>query len=79
MQYAACPSAGKTPVRRTGALRLASLLLPWAERAGWLEEQRGYLADMPGRRARRVWIATTVLAMPRYACTVVTGREKEPA
>lgn len=77
--YPAYPMAESASARRTRTLRLASLLLPPAERGEWLEEQRGYLADMSGRRARWGWIVMTVLGMPRYAYTVITGREKEPA
>ncbi|SOD87653.1 hypothetical protein [Streptomyces sp. Ag109_G2-15] len=60
-------------------LRLVALLLPGDERSEWLEEQRGYLADMPSRRARWTWIAAQLLAMPRYAYAVRTGSETEPA
>lgn len=60
-------------------LRLLAVLLPGQERSEWLEEQRGYLADLPGRRARWAWIASQLVAMPRYAYTVRTGSGKEPA
>ncbi|MFI0156709.1 hypothetical protein [Streptomyces lydicus] len=62
-----------------GLLRLTTLLLPGSERADWLEEQRGYLADLPKRRACWGWIIAQLLAMPRYAYTVRTGRERESA
>ncbi|MEW1569250.1 hypothetical protein AB0454_40610 [Streptomyces sp. NPDC093509] len=60
-------------------LRGAVRLLPSAEREDWLEEQQGYLADLPSRRARWMWTLSQLAAMPRYAYTVRTGREKEPA
>ncbi|MEU6687759.1 hypothetical protein [Streptomyces sp. NPDC046832] len=62
-----------------GLLREAARLLPPAERGDWLEEQQGYLADLPSRRARWIWVLSQLAAMPRYAYTVHTGREKEPA
>ncbi|MEU8990423.1 hypothetical protein AB0C98_28970 [Streptomyces sp. NPDC048558] len=62
-----------------GLLRLTALLLPRGERVDWLEEQRGYLADLPTRRACWGWIFAQLLAMPRYAYTVRTGRERESA
>ncbi|GAA0664807.1 hypothetical protein GCM10009548_36030 [Streptomyces malaysiensis subsp. malaysiensis] len=60
-------------------LRLIALLLPGKERTEWLEEQRGYLADLSDRRGRWAWIARQIIAMPRYAYTVRTGGEREPA
>ncbi|MER8237488.1 hypothetical protein [Streptomyces sp. NPDC094049] len=62
-----------------GFLNPLALLLPVRERAGWLEEQRGYLADLPTSGERWKWICSTILAVPRYAYTVRTGREKERA
>ncbi|WP_381805462.1 hypothetical protein [Streptomyces niveus] len=62
-----------------GLLRLAVRLLPPGERAEWLEEQRGYLEDLPARRQRWAWVLSTLLAMPRYAYTVRSGSEKESA
>ncbi|MFD3884852.1 hypothetical protein [Streptomyces microflavus] len=62
-----------------GLLRLAVRLLPPGERAEWLEEQRGYLEDLPSRRHRWAWVLSTLLAMPRYAYTVRSGSEKESA
>ncbi|MCX4231843.1 hypothetical protein [Streptomyces ortus] len=62
-----------------GLLRGAAGLLPSVEREDWLEEQRGYLADLPSRRARWVWVLRQLAAMPRYTFTVRTGREKEAA
>ncbi|CUM44132.1 hypothetical protein H4W23_00435 [Streptomyces gardneri] len=60
-------------------LRLAVRVLPVGERAEWLEEQRGYLADLLTRRQRWSWILATLMAMPRFAYTVRTGAEKETA
>uniref|UniRef100_UPI002F910C49 hypothetical protein n=1 Tax=Streptomyces cellulosae TaxID=1968 RepID=UPI002F910C49 len=60
-------------------LRCATRLLPLDERNGWLEEQQGYLADLSSRRARWSWVLRQLTAMPRYAYTVRTGREREPA
>ncbi|MBQ0855651.1 hypothetical protein J8N05_46690 (plasmid) [Streptomyces sp. BH-SS-21] len=65
--------------RVPGALRWATHLLPLVEREDWLEEQRGYLADLPSRRACWGWVVRQLAAMPRYAYTVRTGREKEAA
>ncbi|MFF4563014.1 hypothetical protein [Streptomyces sp. NPDC001435] len=48
--------------------------LPGDEQTEWLEEQRGYLTDLPGRWSRWSWIVMQLLAMPRYAYTVRTGR-----
>ncbi|MBQ0855654.1 hypothetical protein J8N05_46710 (plasmid) [Streptomyces sp. BH-SS-21] len=62
-----------------GLLHGAAGLLPSAEREDWLEEQRGYLVDLPSRRARWGWVLRQLAAMPRYAYTVRTGREKETA
>ena len=56
------------------ALRLVAWLLPGDEQTEWLEEQRGYLTDLPGRRPQWSWIVKQLLAMPRYAYTVRTGR-----
>ncbi|MDQ1064618.1 hypothetical protein [Streptomyces canus] len=67
------------PPQPPGLLRGATRLLPSAEREDWLEEQRGYLADLPSRRARWGWVLRQLAAMPRYAYTVRTGREKEAA
>lgn len=75
--YPARPHSTLTPWTRV--LRLVGLLLPAADREEWLEEQRGYLADLPARAARWQWVAQTVLGMPRYAYTVRTGRRKETA
>ncbi|MFC8596675.1 hypothetical protein [Streptomyces atroolivaceus] len=65
--------------RMGSLLALAGRLLPADERAGWVEEQRGYLADLPGGCSRWQWVLAQMLAMPRYVYTVRTGREKEPA
>jgi hypothetical protein len=54
-------------------LALASLLLPCAARLGWLEEQRGYLADLNIQRERLLWVLSQVIGMPRYAYTVRTA------
>ncbi len=59
--------------------RVLALLLPADERHEWVEEQRGYLADLPGRRAQWAWIVDQLLAMPRYAYTVRSGRDTGPA
>ncbi|MET4923255.1 hypothetical protein P3L51_12975 [Streptomyces sp. PSRA5] len=69
------------PQIRTGGrtLRLVARLLPGAAQSDWLEEQRAYLTDLPDRRARRRWVVSTLLGMPRYAYTVRTGRRKEAA
>ncbi|WP_240136522.1 hypothetical protein [Streptomyces sp. MUM 178J] len=58
-------------------LRVVALLLPGDERSDWLEEQRGYLADMFSSRARWAWIAAQLIAMPRYVYAVRTGSETE--
>lgn len=63
----------------TAVLRFATRLLPSTERGEWLEEQRGYLTDLSTRRERWVWILAQFIAMPRYAYTVRTGRERESA
>ncbi|MFD0435568.1 hypothetical protein [Streptomyces chartreusis] len=70
-------SGGQPRLRGSEVLRYATCLLPVAERDDWLEEQRGYLVDMPSRRARWRWIVAQLAAMPRFAYTVRTGREKE--
>ena len=62
-----------------GMLRLASRCLPRGQRDDWLEENRGYLCDLPTHRARLAWVLEQVLGMPRYAYTVRTGCEKESA
>ncbi|MER6128633.1 hypothetical protein ABT173_39950 [Streptomyces sp. NPDC001795] len=59
-------------------LEVVAQLLPEGERAEWLEEQRGYLADLPRCRARWAWTTAQVITMPRYAYTVRTGRTEEP-
>ncbi|MGW3152059.1 MULTISPECIES: PAS domain-containing protein [Streptomyces] len=58
-----------------------ALLLPEHERRGWTEEQRGYLADLAqsGRLAQWDWILRQLIAMPHYAYTVRTSRDKESA
>ncbi|MBE4739814.1 hypothetical protein [Streptomyces caniscabiei] len=65
------------------ALRLLAWLLPGDEQTEWLEEQRGYLTDLPGRWSQWSWIVMQLLAMPRYAYTVRTDRfgslRREPA
>ncbi|MFJ5291120.1 hypothetical protein [Streptomyces sp. NPDC088348] len=65
------------------ALRLMAWFLPGDEQIEWLEEQRGYLTDLPGRWSQWSWIVMQLLAMPRYAYTVRTGRSEslrcEPA
>ncbi|MFD9807610.1 hypothetical protein ACFWZZ_10870 [[Kitasatospora] papulosa] len=71
--------AGAEMDRIGSFLALAGRLLPADERAGWVEEQRSYLADLPGGRPRWQWVFAQMLAMPRYVYTVRTGREKEPA
>ncbi|RST00532.1 PAS domain S-box protein [Streptomyces sp. WAC07149] len=60
-------------------LHLGALLLPAEERRGWLEEQKAILADLPGRREQWRWIIEQLFAMPRYAYTVRSGRDKESA
>jgi hypothetical protein len=55
------------------ALRLVAWLLPGGERTEWLEEQHGYLTDLPDSWSRWSWIVKQLLAMPRYAYTVRTG------
>ncbi|MGW1068270.1 hypothetical protein ACWD4F_27580 [Streptomyces aureus] len=71
-------AAGR-PQPGSGFLYGAARLLPLAERADWLEEQQGYLADLSPGRARWMWVLSQLAAMPRYAYTVRTGREEEPA
>ncbi|MFF7641830.1 hypothetical protein [Streptomyces canus] len=63
----------------TAPLRLATRLLPVAQRGEWLEEQRSYLADLSTPRERWAWVLSQLLAMPKYAYTVRASREKEPA
>ncbi|MDQ0935062.1 hypothetical protein [Streptomyces turgidiscabies] len=75
----AVPLAEGASSYMSSVLRLAVRLMPTAERAEWLEEQRGYLADLPTRQARWAWLVAQLVAMPRYAYTVRTGREKESA
>ncbi len=74
-------SAANVEVGPSGwiTLRLAARLLPEDERSDWLEEQRGYLADLPGLQPRWAWIRAQLVAMPTYAYAVRTRREKEPA
>ncbi|MFF4120146.1 hypothetical protein ACFY0P_42835 [Streptomyces sp. NPDC001714] len=64
-------------------LRLVARLLPRDEQTEWLEEQHGYLTDLPGLWSRWSWIVKQFLAMPRYVYTVRTGRSdslrREPA
>lgn len=78
---AARRQAGVVQAPRTArpVLWLAVRLLPAADRADWLEEQRGYLADLPSPRGRRAWAVRQLAAMPRYALAVRTGRDKESA
>ncbi|MFF0160194.1 hypothetical protein ACFYRY_22065 [Streptomyces sp. NPDC005263] len=63
----------------TAPLRLATRLLPVAQRGEWLEEQRSYLADLSTPRKRWAWMLSQLIAMPKYAYTVRASREKEPA
>ncbi|MDH2393980.1 hypothetical protein QCN29_35575 [Streptomyces sp. HNM0663] len=58
---------------------MATQLLPAHERVDWLEEQRGYLADLPARRERWAWTLAQLIALPRYTYTLRTGRRREPA
>ncbi len=67
------------PALGAALLRLLALLLPGGEQADWLEEQQGYLADLPTRRARWGWIVRQLLAMPKYAYTVRSEQEREAA
>ncbi|MFC4508252.1 MULTISPECIES: hypothetical protein [Streptomyces] len=67
------------PAADSSLFRLAARVLPESERGDWLEEQRGYLADLGALRARWRWIAKQLMAMPRYAYTVRTGAKKESA
>ncbi|MER6128632.1 hypothetical protein ABT173_39945 [Streptomyces sp. NPDC001795] len=84
-QAAAGPRTGAQRVQERGAggdigaLRLIALVLPASQRADWLEEQRGYIADLPRRRKRWGWIIAQTVAMPKYAYAVRTGREAEAA
>jgi hypothetical protein len=73
-----CRGVG-VPVGHLRLLRCATRLLPLDERNDWLEEQQGYLADLSSRRSRWSWVLRQLTAMPRYAYTVRTGREREPA
>ncbi len=57
--------------------RLLALLLPEDERAGWIEEQRAILADLPGRFAQWKWVASWLTGMPRLAYTVRSSWEEE--
>jgi len=45
-------------------LRFAAQLLPRSEREDWLEEHRGYLADLAERRARIGWVWGLVRGLP---------------
>lgn len=73
-------SGAAEPVRWLDRLlRCATRLLPLDERNDWLEEQQGYLADLSSLRSRWSWVLRQLTAMPRYAYTVRTGREREPA
>ncbi|WP_405977526.1 PAS domain-containing protein [Streptomyces sp. NBC_00158] len=58
-------------------LHLGALLLPAEERGGWLEEQKAILSYLPGRREQWRWIFKQLFAMPRFAYTVRSGRDKE--
>ncbi|WP_329012376.1 hypothetical protein [Streptomyces sp. NBC_00690] len=69
----------QAPCTRRPVLRFAVRLLPAADREDWLEEQAGYLADLPSHQARRAWAVKQVVAMPRYAVAVRTGHAKESA
>lgn len=60
-------------------LPLGALLLPAEERRGWVEEQKAILSDLPGRREQWIWIIEQLFAMPRFAYTVRSGRDKESA
>ncbi len=60
-------------------LQLGALLLPAEERAEWLQEQAACMAGLPTRGERWRWIIDQLFAMPRYAYTVRSGREKESA
>ncbi|RSS54699.1 PAS domain S-box protein [Streptomyces sp. WAC07061] len=70
-------SLAKEPGGRV--LHFGALLLPAEERSGWLEEQRAILYCLPGRREQWRWILKQLFAMPRFAYTVRSGRDKEPA
>ncbi|MFJ3876483.1 hypothetical protein ACIPW5_03370 [Streptomyces sp. NPDC090077] len=60
-------------------LRFGARLLPAEERAEWLDEQSAILSDLPGRREKWRWTVDQLFAMPRYAYTVRSGRDKESA
>ncbi|MFF5024209.1 hypothetical protein ACFY2J_08155 [Streptomyces collinus] len=62
-----------------GVLSVASLLLPPALRADWVEEHRAYLWDLPTRRSKLQWAVSELVGMPRYVFTVRTGSRKESA
>ncbi|MFK0221164.1 hypothetical protein ACIQWN_23600 [Streptomyces vinaceus] len=71
--------AARKAVPGLGVLHLAVRVLPSEERRDWLEEQRGYLSDLPTRRRQWAWVLSQLWAMPRYAYTVRTGTDKETA
>ncbi|MGE7384504.1 hypothetical protein ACQKM2_03230 [Streptomyces sp. NPDC004126] len=58
-------------------LHLGALLLPAEERRGWLEEQKAILFGLPGRREQWKWIIDQLFAMPKFAYTVRSGRDKD--
>ncbi|WP_307711133.1 hypothetical protein [Streptomyces sp. V1I6] len=69
------PSNGKAG----SLLRACARLLPAGERNDWLEEQRGYLNDLPAARERWAWVYGQVVAMPRLVWTIRSSSKKEPA
>jgi len=66
------PKAGPA-APRSAVLAFAALVLPEYVRADWLEEHRTYLADLPSRRARLLWLCLELAGMPRYSYTVRTS------
>lgn len=56
-----------------------AIFLPPAERADWMEENRGNLAELPTRRARWRWICSAAVGMPRLTYTLRTDHTKESA
>ena len=54
-------------------LRLAAALLPRQARQDWLEEQRGYMADLPSRKDRTHWVLSEIRGLPAYVYTVRTA------